>query len=127
MWGSIIQGLISPVTGLFKQRGERKRIVEVAKAQGQLAKDNAEAHVTASVAKWEAIMAEATKSSPKDEIALVTLLMPLWGVFAGSIVKAFTGSAAVLDASQALINTIPQYGLLLTLAISASFGIRLVR
>ena len=130
MWTALfgaVKGLAGPALDAWKGRQERKMAVDVLKAKGAFAKDQAEASVTASIPEWEAIMAEATKSSWKDEVALVSLLLPIWGTFLGSVLQHYTGDAAVMEASKDMIGIIPEYGWLLVMAIGASFGVRVLK
>lgn len=122
---AFLQSAIGPIAGLFHQRGERKKAVATLAAKGQLAKDNADAHVTASIPEWEAIMAKATMTSWKDEAALVTLLLPIWAVFIGGLIESFTGITALREGAENMMQLIPMYGALLVMAIGASFGLKI--
>lgn len=75
-------------------------------------------------AHWENKMADASANSWKDEVILVTLLLPVWLTFYG----AFVGDESIIERVEHgfhALDVLPEwFSYLLFLACSASFGIR---
>ena len=90
--------------------------------EGKVEKEKAKAEVMKTAAqhdsKWELIMAESTKSSIKDEIVTVIILIPLILVF-------IPGMEQIVKNGFDRLNELPEwYTYLVFLTISAALGIK---
>ena len=118
----MFQALIGPIASLAGSFVEGQ--VSKQKAKATLAQTEAEAKAeimkTAAThdSKWELIMAESTKSSIKDEIVTVIILIPLILVF-------IPGMEQIVKNGFDRLNELPEwYTYLVFLTISAALGIK---
>lgn len=118
----MFQAFIGPIASLAGSFLEGQ--VSKQKAKATLAQTEAEAKAeimkTAAThdSKWELIMAESTKSSIKDEIVTVVVLIPVILVF-------IPGMEEVVKNGFERLNELPEwYTYLLFLTISAALGIK---
>ena len=118
MWTALI-GPISSLAGSFIEGQVSKQ-----KAKANLAQTEAEAKAevlkTAAThdSKWELIMAESTKSSVKDEIVTVVILIPV-------ILCFIPGMEDIVKSGFERLNELPEwYTYLLFLTCSAALGIK---
>lgn len=118
MWTALI-GPISSLAGSFIEGQVSKQ-----KAKANLAQTEAEAKAevlkTAAThdSKWELIMAESTKSSVKDEIVTVAILIPV-------ILCFIPGMEDIVKNGFERLNELPEwYTYLLFLTCSAALGIK---
>ena len=118
MWTALI-GPISSLAGSFIEGQVSKQ-----KAKANLAQTEAEAKAevlkTAAThdSKWELIMAESTKSSIKDEIVTVAILIPV-------ILCFIPGMEDIVKNGFERLNELPEwYTYLLFLTCSAALGIK---
>ncbi len=118
MWTALISPIAS-LAGTFLEGQVTK-----SKAKATLAQTEAEAKAeilkTAAThdSKWELIMAESTKSSIKDEIVTVIILIPLILVF-------IPGMEQIVKNGFDRLNELPEwYTYLVFLTISAALGIK---
>lgn len=118
----MFQALIGPIASLAGSFVEGQ--VSKQKAKATLAQTEAEAKAeimkTAAThdSKWELIMAESTKSSIKDEIVTIVILIPLILVF-------IPGMEAIVKNGFDRLNELPEwYTYLVFLTISAALGIK---
>jgi len=102
----MIQALIGPLAGLAGSWLEGKAAEKAAKSQVKIAKAEAEAEVMKTAAthdsKWELIMAQSTKTSLKDEIVTVIVLIPVVLVFV-------PGMEDVVKAGFDRLNELPEW------------------
>ena len=118
MWASFI-GPIANLAGSFLE-GQAKK--QQAKANLALTEAEAKAEIMKTAAthdsKWEIIMAEGTKSSWKDELVTIVILIPCVLVF-------IPGLDDVVKTGFERLNELPEwYQYLLFLVCSAALGIR---
>ena len=118
----MIQTLIGPLAELAGGWLKNKANKQAAEAQLKLTEAEAKAKIMlseqTSVADWERIMAEGSKSSWKDEWFVIILSIPL-------ILAFIPGAEGVVDHGFAQLQKAPDwYFYSLGIAISASFGIR---
>lgn len=115
----MLQMLLGPAVELAKDFVKGK-------AEEQKVKQEVKIKSLQNEGSWENIMADATKSSWKDEFFTVVLSAPI--ILVGYSVA--TGDTAIIDrlndAFLALENLPDWYSYLLFLAVSASFGMRSV-
>ena len=115
----MLQMLLGPAVDLAKDFVKGK-------ADEQKVKQEVKIKALQNEGSWENIMADATKSSWKDEFFTVVLSAPI--ILVGYSVA--TGDTAIIDrlndAFLALENLPDWYSYLLFLAVSASFGMRSV-
>ena len=113
MWNLLISGAVNLATSHFKNKAEEKKAVHERKLN-QIAND----------ASWEDKMADATANSWKDELLLVTLLLPVWATFYGALMADDEIISRVEHGLHAL-DVLPQwFSYLLFIAATASFGIK---
>ena len=118
----MIQALIGPVANLAGSWLQGKADKNAANAELQLTEAKAKAQILlsekTSVADWERIMAEGSRSSWKDEWFVIILSIPL-------VLCWIPGAEGWVDRGFEQLNKAPDwYFYSLGLAISASFGVR---
>ena len=118
MWTALISPIAS-LAGTFlegqvsKSKAKAKLVQTEAESKAEVMK-NAAMHDS----KWELIMAESTKSSIKDEIVTVIILIPLILVF-------IPGMEQIVKNGFDRLNELPEwYTYLVFLTISAALGIK---
>ena len=118
MWTALI-GPISSLAGSFIEGQVSKQKAKASLAQTE-AEAKAEVLKTAAThdSKWELIMAESTKSSIKDEIVTVVILIPV-------ILCFIPGMEDIVKSGFERLNELPEwYTYLLFLTCSAALGIK---
>ena len=124
----LISGVVSPIAGIFSKREDRKLAATVGKNNLAQAKVKGERDVTMALHEWEAIMAEASKDSWKDEFWTIVLAGPFILLMIGPIIRIFTGDDSVMRATTEVLNQFKtvglDYGSVLYVAIAAAFGFR---
>jgi len=115
IWGAILGGVTDIAKDFIKGKAEEQKVKHEVKLK-QLSNE----------AQWENTMADATRSSWKDEFFTIVLSVPI--MLVGYSVA--TGKTDIIDrlndAFLALENLPDWYSYLLFLAVSASFGMRSV-
>ncbi len=106
-----IGSLISAVSGYFGQRQENKA---------------AEKRATTD---WETAMGRSMENGWKDEYVTVVITFPLWQIFIGQLLYAFTGNMAILNANDRALEQIgllmeTPYGELMMIVVLAAVGIK---
>jgi hypothetical protein len=113
----MLQALIGPITNMVG--GYMKN-----KAAQSAAKHEAKMNVIQNDADWESKMADSTANSFKDELVLITLLLPVWIIFYGAMV----GDDEIIQRVQSgfvAIQACPdEFWYLLFVACTASFGVK---
>jgi len=113
MWTALIGPAVDLAKGFFKGKIEEQKIRQEVKLE-KLRTD----------ADWEARMADATRTSWKDEYLIVLLTLPLWSL---AYAVAFD-SPEVVDRVKEVFTTLSElpeyYQYLLYVAVLASFGIK---
>ena len=118
----MIQALIGPVANLAGSWLQGKADKNAASAELKLTEAKAKAQILlsekTSVADWERIMAEGSKSSWKDEWFVIVLSIPL-------VLAFIPGTEGCVDKGFEQLSKAPDwYFYSLGIAISASFGVR---
>jgi len=118
----MIQALIGPVANLAGSWLQGKADKNAAEAELKLTEAKAKAQILlsekTSVADWERIMAEGSKSSWKDEWFVIVLSIPL-------VLAFIPGTEGWVDKGFEQLSKAPDwYFYSLGIAISASFGVR---
>ena len=118
----MLQALIGPVANLAGSWLQGKADKNAANAELKLTEAKAKAQILlsekTSVADWERIMAEGSKSSWKDEWFVIVLSIPL-------VLAFIPGAEGWVDRGFAQLSKAPDwYFYSLGIAISASFGVR---
>jgi hypothetical protein len=94
------------------------------KSEEKQAKHLAKMSVIQNDAHWESKMADSTANSFKDELVLITLLLPVWIIFYGAMV----GDDEIIQRVQSgfvAIQACPdEFWYLLFVACTASFGVK---
>ena len=113
IWGSVLGGVVDLAKGWVKGKAEEQKVKQEVKLE-KLRTD----------ADWEARMADATRSSWKNEYLIVLLTLPLWSL---AYAVAFD-SPEVIDRVKQVFTTLSElpeyYQYLLYVAVLASFGIK---
>ena len=114
--------LLGPVAGLASSWLDAKTTQQATEAKLKLTEAEAKAKILlsekTSVADWERIMAENSKSSWKDEFFVIVLSIPL-------ILAFIPGAEGIVDRGFEQLHKAPDwYFYSLGIAISASFGVK---
>jgi hypothetical protein len=108
--GSVLKGLITPVTDIIKRKQERKQNRESAQVKlKQLSLDN-DANVTFNDQEWEALAQQHKSETWTDEYATVSILSIINLVVLGGIFSAF-GKPELLTGIVLAISTMAQVGI----------------
>ena len=98
---------------------------------GNFMKGRRESKAKAADAKvaWETSMGRSMENGWKDEYVTVVVTFPLWQLFIGNLLYAFTGNDAILAANNASLIQIGQlmsteYGQLMMVVVLAAVGIK---
>lgn len=80
-------------------------------------------------AAWESAAGRSMENGWKDEYITVVVTFPLWQIFIGNILAAWTGNSAIIEASDASLESIgvllqTPYGELMTIVVLAAVGIK---
>ena len=119
---TMIGQILGPVAGLASSWLDAKTTKQAAEAKLKLTEAEAKAKILlsekTSVADWERIMAENSKSSWKDEFFVIVLSIPL-------ILAFIPGAEGLVDRGFEQLHKAPDwYFYSLGIAISASFGVK---
>lgn len=103
--------IINAVTGFISKRQDNKAAEKKATSD------------------WEQAMGRSMENGWKDEYVTVVITFPLWQIFIGNLLYAFTGNDAILKANAASLQQIgalmgTPYGTLMTLVVGAAIGIK---
>lgn len=128
MWQLFLKPILDIGAGWIKGKQERQK----AKLETDLAIEKAKVHSAINMAEtgqqadinWELIHARASATSWKDEYWTIVLSIPAILCF---VSVGIDGSAVVTDGFKALASTPPWYQGLLTMAVGASFGVRVAK
>ncbi len=106
-----IPAIISGISSFMGKREERKTRESEAKAA------------------WETAVGRSMENGWKDEYVTVVITFPLWQIFIGNLVYAFTGNNSILVANKAALTQIGElmetpYGQLLMVVALAAVGIK---
>jgi Na+/H+-translocating membrane pyrophosphatase len=90
--------------------------------------DTKAAEATAKTA-WETAVGRSMENGWKDEYVTVVITFPLWQIFIGQLLYAFTDNAAILDANDRALEQIgflmeTPYGELMMIVVLAAVGIK---
>ena len=118
----MIQALIGPLTELAGGWLKGKADKQAADAKLKLTEAEAKAKILlskeTSIADWERVMAEGSKSSWKDEFFVIVLSIPL-------VLAFIPGAEGIVDRGFEQLSKAPDwYFYSLGIAISASFGVK---
>jgi len=126
----VVAGLVSPLTKIVTQGQERKAAVEAADAKLAHAKLTGEQQLQFTQAEIEVLTKKNESSTWKDEVAMLTGLLPIYMVLLGSVLSAFghpqfaEGTTQGLQQLQSMDIPIGEIAML---SIGAGLGIRLFR
>lgn len=126
----IVAGVISPITGVFKARQERKQAVETAQIKLNQALSDNEKQVTFNDQEWEAINVALAGTSWKDEYVTLSVVSILNIMVIGGIAQAFGYSqvlAGIAIAIGALGSAGVDVGLIMEATIFAALGLNVWR
>ena len=114
IWGTVLGGVVDLAKGWVKGKAEERKIKHEVKLE-KLRTD----------ADWEARMADATKSSWKDEYLIVLLTLPLWSLAYAVTFDAPEVTQRVKEVFIVLAELPEYYQYLLYAAVLASFGLKI--
>jgi len=117
----IATGLVSPITNLFAKRSDNKRKVKQQQIQRLMNSDDTEAE-------WEAIQAENSNNSWKDEYITVIISFPVPVIFIAVFLSVVLGDPLYAQGAKAGVDAIkellPNYEDLLMAVCLAAIGIK---
>lgn len=134
MFGALataLSAVAGRVVGIFEAREQTR--AHALKAKGKLlsARETNLHELAMSRAEWEALMAEGSQGSWKDEFWTIVLAGPFIMLLLGSVLEIFIGDDRLLLAANRALAAFKEvgldYGLVLYIAIGAAFGIRLTK
>ena len=114
IWGTVLGGVVDLAKGWVKGKAEEQKIKQEVKLE-KLRTD----------ADWEARMADATKSSWKDEYLIVLLTLPLWSLAYAVTFNSPEVISRVKEVFIVLAELPEYYQYLLYAAVLASFGLKI--
>ena len=128
--GSIISGIISPITNVFTKREERKTVKIQANGKLALAKTNNQKEITLTDQEWESISAGKQDSTWKDEYVTVVCTSPYTLIVIGSIAAAF-GYPMLLSGALSGIKELKSQGVdvghMIEVVVYAAVGLKMWR
>lgn len=106
-----IPAIISAVSGYMGKRQDNKAAEKVATGA------------------WEQAMGRSMENGWKDEYVTVVITFPLWQIFIGNLLYAFTDNDAIIKANAASLQQIgalmgTPYGNLMMMVVMAAIGIK---
>lgn len=120
----VASGLISPITNIFVKRNDNK--TKITAKQIDRVMNAEDKH-----AEWEAIQAESSTGTWKDEYVTIIITLPIPCLFFAVVYSAYTGDTAVADSVaegiKALNVLLPDYGWLLSTVCLAAIGIKALK
>lgn len=130
-WINPITAIIDGVFGIFKKKQERKSNKEQAAAKLAQSKQANQHEVTLTDAEAEAILAEKSDSTWKDEYVTIIITFPLILIMAGVVHFMFTGDNRLLQAGivsiQALTDAGVDMAFLMNAVVLAAIGLKVWR
>ena len=114
IWGTVLGGVVDLATGWIKGKAEEHKIKHEVKLE-KLRTD----------ADWEARMADANKTSWKDEYLIILLTLPLWSLAYAVTFDSPEVIERVKHAFVVLAELPEYYQYLLYAAVLASFGLKI--
>lgn len=128
---SIVAGLISPVTEIFKKREERRLLKESAAGKLAAAKQKGEQDVTLTDAEWESLSVNKQDSTWKDEYVTVVVTSPMVLILLGGIYGAFSGDMRLIEGTIAGVTALAalnvDMGELMLAVVLAAIGLKVWR
>lgn len=109
--GGFIGGLVKPVAGVFTQREKRKQAAKEVDGAIALAKQNGDTTITVNEQQWEAISANKSDSTWKDEYVTVICTLPYVLITLGCLLIAFGQGPAMLDGALNAIAELKAVGI----------------
>lgn len=129
--GGAVGGIVKPIANIFVKKSERKQAIKTAQAKILQAQVEGQNEITLQDREWEAIMAQKTDSTWKDEYVTVIITSPIIGLIAGAVWTAFTGDTTLLtgtkDALVALKQAGIDMGVLMQVVVYAAVGLKFVK
>lgn len=124
---SVVDGVI----GIFQKKQDRKAKVESAKAKLLQAKQSDSTDITLTDAEGEAILAEKTDTTWKDEYVTIVITAPIALIIAGTVYFAFTQDDRLLNAGVEAIKSLEATGIdmgfMMETVVLAAVGLKIWR
>jgi hypothetical protein len=125
---NIFGSIVTAISAYFLKKKEKQILETQAKAKIEVAKAAGETQIALKDAEWEAISVGKSDSTWKDEYVTLVVTWPLIGILGGSLWKAFSGNDTLLigtlDGIRELTNLGMDFGLLMTIVVSAAVSIK---
>lgn len=126
----LITSGIDAISGYQLKKKEKEIIKTQAEAKIALAKQSGATKIALSDTEWEAISVSKSDSTWKDEYVTLVITWPLIGILAGSLLNALFGNdlllVGTLDGIERLIALGLDFGILMTIVVSAAVSIKAV-
>jgi len=126
----VVAGLVSPITGMITKGQDRRAAADAASAKLAQAKLTGEQQLQFTQAEIEVLTKKNESSTWKDEVAMMTGILPIYMILVGSILSGFghpefsAGTAQGLAELQAMGVPVGEIALL---SIGAGLGIRIFK
>ncbi len=123
--------IVGIIADLFRGRQQRKAAAEAVKGKIMAAKLEGQQRIELSDAEAEAILAEQTGSSWKDEYLTIVITSPILALLIGGVWFGFTGDARLIDGTNRGISELQalgvEYDFLLKAVVLAGIGLKVWR
>lgn len=106
-----VSGLVSPVADVFTQREKRKQAAKEIDGAIALAQQKGETTITVNEQQWEAISANKSDTTWKDEYVTVICTLPYVLITLGCLLIAFGQEPAMLDGALDAIAKLKAIGI----------------
>jgi hypothetical protein len=107
---NIVGGLAKPVSDSYQKRQERKQARETGQAKLAQAKVESKKQITLTDREWEAIQADKSSTSWKDEYLTIVITSPIVVMIIGGVLAAF-GEERVLSGIAIAMNSLSGTGI----------------
>lgn len=127
---SVVAGLVAPITAVITKGQERRAAADAATAKLTQAKLTGEQQLQFTQAELEVLSKKNENTTWKDEVAMLTGLLPMYFIFIGSILAAFGHPEFSKGTEDGLLQMekmgVP-VGDIILLSIGAGLGFRALR
>lgn len=129
--GDIAGGLIKPIAGIFQKKEERKKAVQVIRAQTAMASSAGETSVKLSNAQWDLISKKNESDTWKDEYITLLITSPLICIIVGNIAAVFFDDTRLLIANAESMKQLAAMGVdmgeLMLYTVLAALGLKVIK
>ena len=126
-----LKAIVSPITNVFRDREERKKVAISAKAKVEQIKITGDQTIQLTDAEWESLSVQTQHQSWKDEYVTLVITSPIVGLLGGSVYAALTGDIRVVEGFSEGLKLLKDLevpmGDLMTAVVLAAVGLKLWR